>query len=100
MPLTVAAMTVGLSLTVAAVMARKVRGTQNSICRAAGIAVRRRGVHEIDQQVRVVASGLSFANGIALASDGSTLFVTETGRYRIWTIDGRASSTKPKAKTR
>lgn len=39
---------------------------------------------------RVVAQGLSFANGIALSSDGHTLFVSETGRYRIWKIDGRA----------
>jgi sugar lactone lactonase YvrE len=39
---------------------------------------------------RVVARGLSFANGIALSADGRTLFVTETGRYRIWKIDGRA----------
>lgn len=39
---------------------------------------------------RVVARGLSFANGIALASDDHTLFVAETGRYRIWKIDGRA----------
>jgi sugar lactone lactonase YvrE len=40
---------------------------------------------------RVVAHGLSFANGIALSSDGHTLFVNETGRYRIWKIDGRAN---------
>jgi hypothetical protein len=39
---------------------------------------------------RVVARGLSFANGIALSSDGHSLFVSETGRYRIWKIDGRA----------
>jgi sugar lactone lactonase YvrE len=39
---------------------------------------------------RIVAHGLSFANGIALSSDGHTLFVNETGRYRIWKIDGRA----------
>ena len=39
---------------------------------------------------RVVAHGLSFANGIALSSDGQSLFVNETGRYRIWKIDGRA----------
>lgn len=39
---------------------------------------------------RVVVRGLSFANGIALGSDGHTLFVAETGRYRIWKIDGRA----------
>jgi sugar lactone lactonase YvrE len=42
------------------------------------------------KQVRIVAHGLSFANGIALSSDGHTLFVSETGRYRIWKIDGRA----------
>lgn len=40
----------------------------------------------------VVAKGLSFANGIALSSDGHTLFVAETGRYRIWAIDSRARS--------
>ena len=40
---------------------------------------------------RVVAHGLSFANGIALSSDGQRLFVNETGRYRTWKIDGRAS---------
>lgn len=39
---------------------------------------------------RVVAHGLSFANGIALSADGRNLFVTETGRYRIWKIDSRA----------
>jgi sugar lactone lactonase YvrE len=42
------------------------------------------------KSTRVVARGLSFANGIALSSDGRTLFVSETGRYRIWKIDGRA----------
>lgn len=41
---------------------------------------------------RVVAHGLSFANGIALASDGHTLFVNETGRYRVWRIDGHADN--------
>jgi len=39
---------------------------------------------------RIVAHGLSFANGIALSSDKHTLFVNETGRYRVWKIDGRA----------
>jgi sugar lactone lactonase YvrE len=38
---------------------------------------------------RIVARGFSFANGIALAPDGHTLLVTETGRYRVWKIDGR-----------
>ena len=41
-------------------------------------------------QTRIVAHGLSFANGIALSSDGHTLFVSETGRYRVWKIDGHA----------
>lgn len=42
------------------------------------------------RSTRVVAHGLSFANGIALSADGRALFVTETGRYRIWKIDSRA----------
>jgi len=41
--------------------------------------------------IRVVAHGLSFANGIALSANAQTLFVNETGRYRIWKIDARAS---------
>ena len=39
---------------------------------------------------RVVAHGLSFANGIALSADGRALFVAETGRYRFWKIDSEA----------
>lgn len=39
---------------------------------------------------KVVAHGFSFANGIALSSDAQSLFVSETGRYRIWKIDSRA----------
>ena len=42
-------------------------------------------------RTRIVARGFSFANGIALSSDGHSLFVAETGRYRLWKIDGRAS---------
>jgi sugar lactone lactonase YvrE len=41
-------------------------------------------------KTRVVARGFSFANGIALGADGHTLFVSETGRYRLWKIDGKA----------
>ncbi|SES75530.1 Sugar lactone lactonase YvrE [Nitrosomonas marina] len=37
-------------------------------------------------QARIVARGLSFANGIVLSSDEQTLFVNETGRYRVWKI--------------
>ena len=40
--------------------------------------------------LRVVAYGFSFANGIALAADGRSLFVSETGRYRIWKVDTAA----------
>ena len=36
--------------------------------------------------IRVVARGFAFANGLALSADGSSLFVSETGRYRIWKI--------------
>ena len=43
------------------------------------------------RKTRILAHGLSFANGIALSADGHTLFVNETGRYRVWKIDGRAS---------
>jgi sugar lactone lactonase YvrE len=42
------------------------------------------------KETRIVARGFSFANGIALSVDGHTLFVNETGRYRIWKVDGRA----------
>lgn len=40
----------------------------------------------VAQTVRVVARGLSFANGIALSRDEQTLFVNETGKYRVWKI--------------
>lgn len=35
---------------------------------------------------RIVAQGLSFANGLALTIDETALFVNETGRYRVWKI--------------
>jgi sugar lactone lactonase YvrE len=37
-----------------------------------------------------VAHGLSFANGVALSEDEQTLFVAETGQYRIWAIPASA----------
>jgi sugar lactone lactonase YvrE len=43
-------------------------------------------------RTRVVAHGLSFANGIALSADGRSVFVNETGRYRIWKIDVHADN--------
>ena len=38
------------------------------------------------QVTRVVAHGLSFANGVALSLDGQRVFVNETGKYRVWKI--------------
>ncbi len=38
------------------------------------------------QATRIVAKGLSFANGVALSQDEQTLFVNETGKYRVWKI--------------
>ena len=40
---------------------------------------------------RIVAKGLSFANGVALSSDEQTLFVAETGKYRLWKVAIAAS---------
>lgn len=37
-------------------------------------------------KTRVVVRGLSFANGVALSQDEQTLFVAETGKYRIWKV--------------
>ena len=39
---------------------------------------------------RVVAKGLSFANGVALSADEKDLFVAETGKYRVWKIPAEA----------
>ncbi|MDI1338185.1 SMP-30/gluconolactonase/LRE family protein [Polaromonas sp.] len=41
---------------------------------------------------RVVARGLGFANGVALSQDGRFLFVSETGKYRVWKISVDASN--------
>ena len=39
-----------------------------------------------NQTTRIVAKGFSFANGVALSQDEQTLFVNETGKYRVWKI--------------
>lgn len=44
------------------------------------------------RQVRVLAQGLSFANGVALTQDERALLVNETGRYRVWKIDLAATA--------
>jgi sugar lactone lactonase YvrE len=40
----------------------------------------------VTQKTRIVAKGLSFANGVALSQDEQFLFVNETGKYRVWKI--------------
>jgi sugar lactone lactonase YvrE len=35
---------------------------------------------------RILAQGLSFANGVALSQDETHLFVNETGKYRVWKL--------------
>jgi sugar lactone lactonase YvrE len=40
---------------------------------------------------RIVAKGLSFANGVAPSANERQIFVAETGKYRIWRIDVNAS---------
>jgi sugar lactone lactonase YvrE len=40
---------------------------------------------------------LSFANGLALSADEKSLFVVETGEYRVWKIDPAASAINAKA---
>jgi sugar lactone lactonase YvrE len=39
------------------------------------------------QRTLVVAKGLCFANGVALSRDEQSLFVAETGKYRVWKLD-------------
>ncbi|MFZ6743700.1 SMP-30/gluconolactonase/LRE family protein [Undibacterium sp. JH2W] len=38
------------------------------------------------KEMRVVAQGLSFSNGLVLSADETSLFVSESGKYRIWKI--------------
>ncbi|HON57997.1 MAG TPA: SMP-30/gluconolactonase/LRE family protein [Smithella sp.] len=40
----------------------------------------------VRKATRVVAKGLSFANGVALSDDEQWLYVNETGKYRVWKI--------------
>jgi sugar lactone lactonase YvrE len=41
---------------------------------------------------RVVAKGISFANGVTLSQDEQSLFVNETGKYRVWKISVTAKN--------
>ena len=38
------------------------------------------------KETKLVATGLSFANGVAMSDDQKSIFVAETGKYRVWKI--------------
>ncbi|MFZ6873991.1 SMP-30/gluconolactonase/LRE family protein [Undibacterium sp. Di27W] len=40
----------------------------------------------VSKEMRVVAQGLSFSNGLVLSADETSLFVSESGKYRVWKI--------------
>ncbi len=40
--------------------------------------------------LREIATGLCFANGIALSADENSLFVSESGMYRVWRVAAAA----------
>ena len=44
-----------------------------------------------DGGLRTIAGGLCFPNGVALSGDQRSLFVAETGAYRVWRFDVGAS---------
>ncbi|MCU0898055.1 MAG: SMP-30/gluconolactonase/LRE family protein [Burkholderiales bacterium] len=46
---------------------------------------------------RTVMRDLCFANGLALSADEKSLFVAETGEYRVWKVDPSASDASAKA---
>jgi sugar lactone lactonase YvrE len=46
----------------------------------------------VSRATRIVAKGFSFANGVALSEDQQTLFVNETGKYRVWKISTQANN--------
>ena len=44
----------------------------------------------VSGRTALVIDGLCFPNGLALSRDGRSLFVAETGEYRIWKVDAGA----------
>ncbi len=44
----------------------------------------------VKKATRIVAKGLSFANGVVLSEDAQWLFVNETGKHRVWKISVNA----------
>lgn len=43
-------------------------------------------------KLELIADGLCFANGLALSADEQSLFVAETGEYRVWKLSVQARS--------
>ena len=50
----------------------------------------------VTKAIRTVLSDLCFANGIALSADEQSLFVNETGEYRVWKVAIGASNVNAK----
>jgi sugar lactone lactonase YvrE len=48
------------------------------------------------KRTRIVMNDLAFANGLALSSDERSLFVAETGEYRVWKLDVTARDASAK----
>ena len=48
-------------------------------------------------RTHVVIERLCFANGVALSADERSLFVAETGEYRVWKVDADASGVDAKS---
>jgi len=49
------------------------------------------------RRTRILMRDLCFANGVALSADERSLLVVETGEYRVWKIDAKASGLSAKA---
>jgi sugar lactone lactonase YvrE len=49
------------------------------------------------RQVRLIIGGLCFPNGVALSGDQSHVFIAETGEYRVWKVDVRATDLDARA---
>jgi sugar lactone lactonase YvrE len=44
----------------------------------------------VSRRTESVVAGLCFPNGVALSGDGQSLFIAETGEYRIWKVQASA----------
>jgi len=44
----------------------------------------------VSRKTESVVAGLCFPNGVALSGDGQSLFIAETGEYRIWKVQASA----------